>query len=110
MSEHSEHSHAEHSHSEHISAKTHFKVFIALIVLTIITVLAPFVEMGWMNTPVAFLVATIKGSLVLLFFMHLIDDEKTNIVIILSSFFFLFLFVFFTSLDIFTRIPQPVTL
>ena len=98
------------AHGEHISAKTHFKVFVALIALTIITVLAPFVEMGWMNTPVAFLIATVKASLVLLYFMHLIEDEKLNIVIIFSSFFFLLLFLFFSSLDIFTRVPEMSTL
>ncbi len=98
------------THEKHITAKTHLKVFVALIALTVITVIAPHLDLYWMATPVAFLIATIKACLVLFFFMHLIHDEKLNVVIIGSSFFFLMLFLFFSALDIFTRVPEVSTL
>ena len=48
----------------------YFKVLLALIGLTIATVLVSLVDFGIFNTLVALLVAAIKASLVVLYFMH----------------------------------------
>ena len=63
----------------------------ALIVGTIITVLAAQVDLGnhYVNIGVGLLIATVKASLVALYFMHLIS-EKTAIYMFLSVTVFFF--------------------
>lgn len=50
--------------------KTFLKVLIALLVLTIITVLAAKVDLGKWNIVGALVIASIKATLVVLIFMH----------------------------------------
>jgi cytochrome c oxidase subunit IV len=50
--------------------KTYYVIFGALLVLTLITVLIAFVDLGIFNTPVALGIAGAKAMLVLLYFMH----------------------------------------
>ena len=62
---------------QHISSyKSHIQVLLGLILLTAITVLITSVELGPYNTAAAILIAVIKGTIVLLYFMHLRFDEK----------------------------------
>ncbi|HSI83505.1 MAG: cytochrome C oxidase subunit IV family protein [Candidatus Methylacidiphilales bacterium] len=80
-------------HLEH-HIKTYIGVFVALLVLTAITVgvaYLPFSATG--HIVVALLIATIKAGLVALYFMHLVSEKKTVIQIIIASMvcaFFLF--------------------
>ena len=57
--------------------RVYITVFVALMALTIITVAVSYVDMA---TPVAIgvalFVATVKGSLVACYFMHLISEKK----------------------------------
>lgn len=48
----------------------------ALIILTIITVAITQIELTALNTAAALLIAAIKATLVLLYFMHLKFDQK----------------------------------
>lgn len=89
---------------------TYLKVAGALFVLTILTVSAHQMDLGALKAPVAFFIATIKAVLVMLWFMHLKDEEKTNKIIFASGFFFLALLFFFSAIDIFTRIAEFNTL
>jgi cytochrome c oxidase subunit 4 len=58
-------------------AKTYLKVFVALAVGTIVTVLASNFHLGIiLGIVVALLIATVKGSLVAGFFMHLVAERK----------------------------------
>jgi len=82
----------------------YIKVFAALITLTVITVAVSKVDFGRMNMVVAMLIATIKASLVMGFFMHLKYENKMNRVIFGSGFFFLIVLVAITAFDIATRI------
>lgn len=91
------------SHSEHITGpKTYGAVLLALLVLTIITVQASYIDFGSMNTVVALVIATMKGSLVALFFMHLRHD-KFNAVIFVGGLLFLSIFLIWTLFDLSTR-------
>lgn len=69
------------SHS-HEDIKKHVRiyigVFVALLVGTIITVLASLVHLPafWMTVAIALFIATIKASLVAGYFMHLISEKK----------------------------------
>ena len=85
---------------------TYFKVFASLIFLTVITVAASRIDMGFMNDIVAFGIASVKAGLVLAIFMHLKYDNKMNRVIIGCSAFFLLVMYFFTIVDQVTRIVQ----
>ena len=82
---------------------TYAKVLGALLVLTVITVYASYLDFGSMNTVVALLIATIKASLVALFFMHLRHD-KFNGVIFVGGLLFLAIFIIWTLFDIGTRV------
>jgi len=53
------------------SAATYVGVFLALMVLTAITVGAAMVDMGVLNTPIALAIAGTKATIVMYFFMEL---------------------------------------
>lgn len=72
----------------------YFAVWGALVVLTAITVAVSRFDFGSANTVIAMFVATIKGSLVALFFMHLFYDNKLNLIILVAS--LVFVSIFFT--------------
>lgn len=46
-------------------------VFVALVVFTVVTVVAAQIDLGGLNVPLALVIATTKAALVGLFFMHL---------------------------------------
>lgn len=100
-----EHGHAhQHGGPDHVPHVTplpvYFKTFGALMVLTIITVGASYVNLGTsVNLGIALLIATIKASVVAALFMHLWHDNKFHTVILVSSGVFLLIFIFFTSFD-----------
>lgn len=79
--------------------KTYIAVFIILLILTAITLKVAYHDYGVLNIVVAMGVATIKGSLVCLFFMHLKYDKRLNQVVFISAFVFLALFVGLTASD-----------
>lgn len=97
-------------HEHHIVPNSvYIGVFVALIILTVITVWVAGFDFGAMNMVIAMLVATTKASLVLLYFMHLKYDHLLNRTIILSSFFFLALLFAFSMGDIISRIETIKT-
>jgi cytochrome c oxidase subunit 4 len=70
--------------------RIYIAVFVALMVLTIVTVALSYLHLPvmWAVT-VALLVATIKGSLVACYFMHLISEKKLiYAVLVLTVLFF----------------------
>jgi cytochrome c oxidase subunit 4 len=69
--------HLEHGHKE-VSVGTYVAVFLALMVLTGVTVWAAGQDFGAMNTVVALAIAVTKAALVVLFFMHV--KYGTNLV------------------------------
>jgi cytochrome c oxidase subunit 4 len=76
----------------------------ALIVLTVVTVGASYIDLGgsW-NLVLALVVATLKAAVVALIFMHLFFDDKFHAVIFGSSLLFLGIFIGFTMMDTETR-------
>ncbi|MCX5742842.1 MAG: cytochrome C oxidase subunit IV family protein, partial [Proteobacteria bacterium] len=72
----------------------------ALLLLTIVTVLATKVDFGSsVNLAIAMLIATVKATLVILFFMHLRYDRLFHTVIFTSAILAACLFVGFTMMD-----------
>src|SRR5687768_13255554 len=66
--------------------RTYITVFVALMVLTIITVAISYLDLTVpLAVTVALLVATIKGSLVACYFMHLIAEKRLIYAVLLLT-------------------------
>ena len=76
-----------------------FIVFFSLVGLTILTVVANDWPLGQFDIWVAMLIATVKASLVALFFMHMFWDRAFNVISFLASVFFVALFICLTLMD-----------
>lgn len=74
-------------------------VFVALTVLTVITVVQANFDLGNMDVALTMAIATIKAILVMLFFMHLAFDKPLHLIVFLSAFVFVGLFVVATLTD-----------
>ncbi len=94
-----DHGHGDHGMAHVMPVKILLGVFFALIALTALTVAATWVDLGWLNIWLAMGIAVIKGSLVCLFFMHLLYDNRFNALVFLSSLCFVFLFVSLAMFD-----------
>ena len=71
--------------------RIYITVFVALMVLTIVTVAVSYLDLSVpMAVAVALFVATVKGTLVASFFMHLVSEKKLiYVVLALTAVFFL---------------------
>lgn len=90
--------------SEHIvSPKIYFVIFSSLMIGTIITVWAAFQNFGPFNIVIALAIATIKASLVVLYFMHARYSPKRTQLVIVCSVFWLAILLALTLSDYQTR-------
>jgi cytochrome c oxidase subunit 4 len=80
-------------------------VFVILTLLTIITVAQASFDLGRWDIAFTMFIATVKATLVMLFFMHLAFDKPFNLIIFMSSFVFVALFVTFTLSDAYMNSP-----
>ncbi len=78
-------------------------IWAALMIFTGLTVFAATVELGIFNIVVALLIATIKGTLVVLFFMHLRYSTKLTMVTVVAALFFLLIMFSLSMTDYLTR-------
>ena len=101
-------SHAEHEHGsaagDHHPHVLPLSLYLAtwgtLLVLTVVTVGASYVNLGHTgNLIVALFIATIKASVVALIFMHLKWDHRYHSIIFFSSLIFLAVFIGFVMSD-----------
>jgi len=83
--------------------RTYFAVYITLVLLTVVTVLVSYVNLGLMNVLVALLIASAKASLVALFFMHLKSEDRLVWGFALVPIAFLALIIFGTLVDTMLR-------
>jgi cytochrome c oxidase subunit IV len=103
----------EDSQGHHVTPlNVYIKVAGGLFALTFLTVIAHHfhVALGAMAAPIAFLIATVKAVMVILWFMHLKYDNVTNRVIFGAGFFFLALLLGICGLDIWSRVVEISTL
>jgi cytochrome c oxidase subunit IV len=82
-----------------VPIRTLLGVLAALLVLTIATVAITLVDMGNLNVVFALGIAFVKGTLVLLYFMHLRWDRPFHAIVIVSAVAFVTLFIGFTLVD-----------
>ena len=85
------------------SYATYFSIFFALMILTETTVWIAFVDLGPLNTPVAMAIATLKGVLVILWFMHVLHSTRLTWVVVIGAFLWLAVMFVLTFADYFTR-------
>ena len=91
--------------SEHIlSSKLYYGIWIALMILTLVTAGVATIDLGPFNTIVALLIASSKALLVILFFMHVkYTSEKLTKMVIISSIFWMLILLFLSLSDYSTR-------
>src|SRR5215467_451155 len=91
--------------SEHIvPVRIYAVVFLSLLVGTALTVFAAFFDFPWkLNTIVALTIATIKATLVVLYFMHVRYSMRLIWVIVASALFWLAIMFALTFSDYLTR-------
>jgi cytochrome c oxidase subunit 4 len=88
----------------------YYMVFAALVVGTILTVLAARVDMGPLNNIVMLTIACTKATLVILFFMHVRWSSRLTWVVAMSGFFWLLILFSIGMSDYLTRGWVPGTL
>jgi len=97
----SENLHADAEH--HASVKLYGGVFLALLVLTFVTVEAARHDFGAWNNVVALTIAFTKAVLVIAFFMHVRWAGKLVVLVVGSGFVFLGILFLFTMADYVSR-------
>ncbi len=86
--------------SGHVSPlKIYYAVFGALMVLTMVTVLVAYVDLGEFNKVVALGIASFKATLVVLYFMHVKYASRLTKLVVVSGFFFLAILLSLTMVD-----------
>jgi cytochrome c oxidase subunit 4 len=94
-------------HAEH-GAGRYFIVWAILLVFTGLTVWTGRMDLGGANIFIAMTIATIKASLVVLFFMHLSEAAGANRLVFAMSFVFLALMMIGVFGDLWTRNPMTL--
>lgn len=92
-----------HEDHHHVTPVWQFTaVFVALLFLTVLTYLVSFAGLGPFSLPVAMIIAGAKASLVVLFFMHLLYEDRFYMFVFATSLFFVAVFFTFTLFDMST--------
>jgi cytochrome c oxidase subunit IV len=94
------HGHGGKDHVPHVLPLwIYIATWVTLMVLTVVTVLASYVDLGAANLAIALLIATAKATVVAMMFMHLRYDHKFHAIIFSFSIIFLAIFISFTMFD-----------
>ncbi len=98
MSSHESHEGAVHVHVS--SARLYVGILGVLLALTALTVGVYQVHLGAANLAIAVFIATVKASLVVLYFMHLKYDTRFNALVFIGALLFMGLFLAYTVADV----------
>ena len=94
-------SHEAHHHI--VPIPVYAAIFLALLVGTALTVWAAYQDFGILNLPIALAIASVKASLVVLYFMHVKYASKLTQLASVLGFVWLAILLGMTSSGIFTR-------
>lgn len=92
-----------------VSPRIYFLIFFILLALTALTTAVAFVDLGALNTVAALAIAVCKGSLVVLFFMHLRYSQGMTRIVIVAALFWLAILLVLAMGDYATRNWTPVS-
>jgi cytochrome c oxidase subunit IV len=93
--------------NEHATRKAYFLVYGVLIALTAFTTAMAYVDLGAFNIYVALTIALVKGTLVVLFFMHVRESSGMTRVYVAAGFFWLAILMLLTITDYISRSWLP---
>jgi cytochrome c oxidase subunit 4 len=86
-----------------VPKRTYVLVFVCLALLMAVTVGAAQVHLGWLNTPIALVIALVKATLIVLFFMHVRYASPLVRIFAAGGFVWLVILFALTFSDYFTR-------
>jgi cytochrome c oxidase subunit IV len=96
----------------HPTVGVYTAVFVALLVLLLVTVLLAYIpwhdeakgrHLGWLGVAVAMIVATVKGILIIFYFMHIKGSTRLTKIFAFTGLFWLVILAGLTLNDYFTR-------
>ena len=98
--------------SDHVSpVSLYVTIFAALMILTGVTVAAAYLNLGPLNVVIMLVIAFLKASLVVLFFMHARYESQLTRVTIVGAVFWLLVLIVISASDVFMRArPDAVPL
>lgn len=91
-----------------VPVKLYVGVFLALITLTITTVAVSKIDLGEYNFIAAMTIAVVKGTLVVLFFMHVKQSSSMTKLVVAAGFFWMAILFVFVLSDYLSRGWLPV--
>jgi cytochrome c oxidase subunit 4 len=91
----------------HTSWTRYLATWIGLVALTLLTFAFSFLHTGAWEIPIAMLIAIAKTTLVLLFFMHLIEQRFINSFVVIFSMVLVAMLIAVTTIDVQTRRTFP---
>ena len=86
-----------------VPLRVYLAIFVALLVLTGVTVWIAGIDLGPLNSVVALSIATLKALLVVLYFMHVRYSSRLTWVFVIGGLFWLVLLIGGTMHDYLTR-------
>jgi cytochrome c oxidase subunit IV len=92
---------------KHISTRGYVIVWLLLMALTLASFLLSLAHLGAADTVAALVIATAKTALVLLFFMHLVEQRAATSLVLVVVAFLLVLFLSLMVADVITRRTFP---
>lgn len=83
-------------------------VWVALVALTGLSFLMSRLHLGTADVAIALIIAVVKTTLVLLFFMHLVEARFSIVLMPLAAMFFIALLASLVATDVATRLTFPM--
>jgi cytochrome c oxidase subunit 4 len=93
--------------AKHVSGLGYLLTFVALLALATLSLLLSFLHWTTGDLVMSLVIAAAKALLVLLFFMHLIEQRSANRLVVVVSFGFAALLIGLTAADVATRHLEP---
>jgi len=90
-------------HEQHSGPGVYVIIWVALMILTVVTVVTGRMHMPDWGLALALVIASVKGTMVALYFMHLSEHQGANRLVFGCSMLFVVLMLLFTLFDIGTR-------
>ena len=86
-----------------VPIKIYIAIFLSLMILTALTVFASMQDFGKWNTIIAVSIAVLKGTLVVLYFMHVRYSDSVVRLCVVAGFFWLAILLTLTLTDYYSR-------
>jgi len=94
---------ATHAHEAHAEVRTYTTIYVWLVVLMLLTILASYLNLGPFNLAVAMVIAMIKATLVVMYFMHVKYSGRLIWIYSAGAFLWLAILLALTYSDYLTR-------